>query len=184
MGASATTGAYEEAATRPTIMALGSSYATRVEVLSPEYLGLISGLIHDSFFAVSAIEYDATNRVLAVPFDRPVDRSCLDYAHRAASAVAACALIIYSVDSWVVDDTQSIDMYDFSHLSYEAAARLISVNTNIPMNFRVVVTDLHVELRMSQPADRSGPPHTDTTRRGIWERLFGSRPPSRTGPGR
>jgi hypothetical protein len=108
---------------------------------SVDQLKRINELIHDRWFDVEDVTFDAHNRVLAVRFrDRP-DEELL-----APKSGSAYELRMHHVEKYQVEDSQQIGRYDFNVIRYDAAERKITVVTGIPCTFWAVVRKLEVRV--------------------------------------
>jgi hypothetical protein len=149
------------------------SPALRLEVRASEYLPFIDDLTHDCFFAVSRIEHDPACGRLTIPFGRPIVPWRTLTWRSGAPGQVACTLIVYGVSSYVAEDTQGIDNYNFNETHYARETRVLRFETGIPMLLSATVTHLHIEVLLPRPPP---PPEMDrdaatTERLPPWVRL-------------
>ena len=110
-------------------------------IREPERLSLAVDRIHDRWFDVEAIAYDAGTRVLSIPFwSRPTNRAP---ASRSAQPFDSL-LAIHETDQPRVEDTEHIGTYTFNELDYSNGQVVITAEPNLRISSRV--TGLHVEF--------------------------------------
>jgi hypothetical protein len=116
-----------------------------------EALGRVDDLIHDRWFDVDAVAFDADRRVVTIPFDRPDETRAevvADWkvAHRLSVPRVRHRLSIHEAVDMRLSDTERIGRYDFDRLTYDAEAGTVAVRTNIPLELVVKVERLNVSV--------------------------------------
>jgi len=102
-----------------------------LRIRDPQSIEQIVSLVHDRWFDVEAIDYDAESGVLEIPF------SDLGYVR---------TLLIGCVQSVKIVDTERVGYYDFNSISYDAEMGLVRVSTGIPLLLEAVVGGLDISV--------------------------------------
>jgi hypothetical protein len=123
----------------------------RTVVKDPSDLPRIVDIIHDCWFDLGRIQFDAGDSALTIPFrrERSHEGSRLrwsDFFSRARGRGFECFLRIGQVDSYSVVDTQKVRIYDFNELTYDPETKRIRITTGVPLEMSVTVKDLDVSV--------------------------------------
>ncbi len=133
---------------------------------SPEFLDVVNYLIHDCFFDIDHISFDATEGVLSVPFSFELTAKVpRQDSHTAPGTLRKAVarwlrlppstprthvqslpamLRIEQVRDYSLIDTEGVGRYDFNKLSYDPSSGVIRVLTGIPLHFTVQVRSLAI----------------------------------------
>ncbi|UCD63629.1 MAG: hypothetical protein JSW34_12935 [Candidatus Zixiibacteriota bacterium] len=112
---------------------------------------MLLGIIHDEFFEVDAIKYDASAGKLEIPFARAFHDQNARVVKKGffrtiyEVPVLRCLLCISNVEEYTLEDTQHMGWYDFNTIKYNPKSGIIRINTNIPLKFFAEVSKLHIE---------------------------------------
>ncbi len=110
----------------------------------------ITDAIHDRWFDVEQIDFDRDARILRVFFSDDAEpslvRSLLSKPH-ADKKARPRVLEIHNVDSYRIQDTERVGAYDFNKLRYAPGTGTVSVETGVPLEMVVTVSDLEVVVR-------------------------------------
>jgi hypothetical protein len=112
----------------------------RLRATSIAELRVITSKLHDLWFDVTNVDYDAQRGIVSVRFlpDHQSDRI--------AQGDMVRELEIRCAKELRLTESEGIGRYDVNELQYLPNARTVSVATGIPLTFDVLVTDLDVAL--------------------------------------
>jgi hypothetical protein len=96
-----------------------------------------NALIHDRWFSVTGIREDGSE--LVIPFASA-------YVSRARTAVFDSTLRISHVLAWRVDDSEKIEVYNFSGLTYDEGRGCIQIEAGIPLTVEADVSAFAVTV--------------------------------------
>jgi len=130
---------------------------------NPNDLDAVHDLIHDCYFDVDDIAFDAPSSVLSFRFRRTVIRGghwWKDFISTSKMSPAIeCFLRIHHVESYLIKDTQKIGTYGFNVLDYDSPTHCIAVRAGVPIDIRVFVRDFLISVEVTnsifEPADAS-----------------------------
>jgi hypothetical protein len=113
---------------------------TACRVTNAQDMEVINRCLHDCWFDMGSVAFDAAARELRVPFERPP-------APRRSAWAPNSLLRIRGVEECTIEDAQRIGLYDFNEIHYVASARTLRVLTGIPARFdlRIEYVDVAVE---------------------------------------
>ncbi len=98
-------------------------------------------LIHDCWFNLDEVNFDAFTGVLEVPFMRPIlERSRTVkriFLKRVQVPLVRCVLRMRYVECLKLEDTKCVGSYDFDEMRYDSAAQKIVVDTGVLLRFEV-----------------------------------------------
>ena|SRR5215217_394973 len=122
-----------------------------ISIKDPEQIPLICDVIHDAWFDVSNIEFDANTSVLSIEFERELtDESTVVektwMMEKREVPLVQCFLNIFHVESYEIDDTERVGSYDFTTLEYNSVLRSISIITGTPIGIEIKVRDFEVSV--------------------------------------
>lgn len=127
--------------------------AKSLRVTNRNELEEVNNLIHDCYFDVAEIEFDATTLVLSFRFLCPSDTRKFwwrDFFSTSKMRPAIeCFLRIGNVESYSIDDKQKVGTYDFNVLDYESSTATLTVRTGIPIGIEIHVRTLDVLVEMT-----------------------------------
>jgi hypothetical protein len=141
-----------------------------LKVDSPEFLDAIHNLIHDCFFDVERISFDAEAGVLLIPFSYEqtvlVPAEDLHAGHRGLRATVArwfrflrparrtqvrlvpAILRIENVSDYSLVDTEHVGLYPFNILVFDPSSQVITVLTDIPLRFSIRVKGFAITVEI------------------------------------
>ena len=99
-----------------------------VHVTDAAKLGLITDVVHDLWFDVTKVVFDATSRRVRVPIEP-------DW-----------VLEVAKVDSCDLQESEGVGLYDINELLFSRDPRTLKITTGIPLTFRIGVSQLDVAL--------------------------------------
>lgn len=122
-----------------------------ISINDPKQLPRIDDLIHDFWFDVSNIKFDANTSILSVEFEREVkDKSTVVqktwFVTKLEVPLVQCFLNFHHVESYKINDTERVGRYDFTSLEYNPDLRSISINTGTPIGIEIKVRDFEVSV--------------------------------------
>lgn len=115
-----------------------------------EELGNIIDIIHDCFFNLDEIHFDQTNQVLRIPFNKDVyeERELLSgiILKKVKIPVKKYFLEIHNVKDYLINDSEQVGDYDFETILYNPEFNTLTIQTNIPLTFKIVVKSLKLVI--------------------------------------
>ncbi len=129
----------------------------RTVVKDPSDLPRIVGIIHDCWFDLDRIQFDAGDSALTIPFrcERSHEGSRIRWSVFFSRARGRCferLIRIGHVDSYSVVDTQKVRFYDFNELTYDPETKQIRITTGVPLEMTVTVKELDVSVEETDKA--------------------------------
>ncbi len=135
-------------------------------ITDPDTLGEISGEIHDSYFDIEDVEFDAANSVLTIPFRRWSDEEArlvgedppaTGWRRLFATVLEKSweapwyrwILRIHHANSYELRDGARIGGGDFHEISYDPARNLVIVDGNLPVTIEARVQALAVQVQQT-----------------------------------
>ena len=116
------------------------------QVTDVEELGVIMNIVHDWWFDVEDVSFDAGVGKLSVRFQRPsIGKEGGLFKKR--GPLSDWVLEIASVESYELTESEHVGRYDFNEIVYSQGERRITITTGIPLAFYAVVTSLEVSVR-------------------------------------
>ena len=99
--------------------------------------------IHDCFFDIGSVRFDAADKTVTIPFRR--DRT--GFTARALGAGDECLLIIGTVESFSLEDRIGVRYYDFNEIEFDSARRVLTIKTGMPLDFTVKVEVIQLSIK-------------------------------------
>ncbi len=127
--------------------------AKHLKINNPKELDAVHDLIHDCYFDVDDVAFDASSSVLSFRFRRVATRG--KYGWKAfistskMSPAIECYLRFHHVESYSIKDTQKVGTYDFDVLAYDPSTKCIAVRTNVPIDIRIFVRDFEISVEVT-----------------------------------
>lgn len=124
---------------------------TQLRAESSAELALISDSLHDAWFNAERIRFDPSSGELTIPFEKQLilplkgDRE-VGLLERAVRRSILCFLKIRNVTEFSLRDTEKVAFYDLSDLGYDQGRRELKLATGIPIELRIKVDRLSVDL--------------------------------------
>lgn len=112
-------------------------------------VGLITREIHDCWFSLDDITFDADSRTLRIPFEDKSNGSLASSLHSRPAGGGTRKtreLRVFNVESYEIEDEERVGAYDFNEFTYDPRARTISVSTGVPLGMTIVVSRFAVEV--------------------------------------
>lgn len=123
-----------------------------LQVDSPDFIDAVNDIIHDCWFDVDDVSFDASASRLSIPFDYELPGAVAKKLLRQGYTVGrrrSGLLCVNSALSYVLHDTQRIGRYDFNRIQYEPAQGVVRIETNIPLILVIHVGTLEVTVEIS-----------------------------------
>ena len=122
-----------------------------ISINHPNQIPVITDVIHDAWFDVSNIEFDANTSVLSIEFERQLkDESTVVEKNwmmkKIEVPLVQCFLKFFHVESYKIDDTERVGSYDFTNLEYNSDEKSISIITGTPIGIEIKVRDFEVSV--------------------------------------
>lgn len=114
-------------------------------------LDSVTDLIHDRWFDLDSLTLDSSTSVLEIKFEKEHPEQKMTkrrflIVKLASIPVTEALLRIHFVKSYHVTDDAKVGRYDFNRLSYRRELQELSVVTGIPLDLRIIVSQLRVEV--------------------------------------
>jgi hypothetical protein len=113
-----------------------------MRITNRKELDAINKRIHDRWFNVEDVTFDANNHTLRMPFTKsrsPTKQS-------GTSPAGQGYLEIANVEGYTLKETQNVGRYDFNELKFSDAVHKVTITTGIPLRFEVIVRDLDIRV--------------------------------------
>jgi hypothetical protein len=122
--------------------------------MQPKELRAVNSIIHDRFFDLETLRYDAERRLVTVPFETEDDLRLrvawkFIFVGGLRIPIVKAVLSIANVVDCHINDTEEVGRYDFNELSFDASLGLLSVRTNIPLTIEIAVSALDVSVELT-----------------------------------
>ena len=108
----------------------------------------ITHVIHDRWFEVNDVAYDASRSRLTVPLESDSPAWWRPTSGGSGEKLRVGTLCIANVDRYVLRETEGIGRYDFNSVRFNADEGRLDLITNIPVSFSVWVKSLLVTVSM------------------------------------
>lgn len=121
-----------------------------LQIDSPDFIDAVNDIIHDCWFAVEEISFDALASRLTIPFEYETCAATSRELLRQARSVERRPGILQfdNVLSYVLEDTERVGRYDFNRIQYRSDQRVVEVITNIPLRLAIQVGTFHVAVEV------------------------------------
>ena len=120
----------------------------------PHQVAAVNEAIHDYWFDVDRITFDASASTLSLPFPRPpagaVDKHVF-VSRKHDEGNVESVLRIKRVRRWRIEDTNKVGYYDFNELRYDPGKKVIRITTGIPILIEIEVERLEVAVEIRTP---------------------------------
>jgi hypothetical protein len=141
--------------------------AKNLKINNPKELRAVNDLIHDCYFDVDDIEFEASTSVLSFRFRRVVTQGknwWKDFiSNSKMSPAIECFLKIHHVESYSIKDTQKIGAYDFNVLVYDSSTSCIGVRTGVPIDIKMFVRDFEISVEVTDNLFEQSKGHAQRT---------------------
>ena len=122
-----------------------------ISIKDPDQIPIIRDVIHDAWFDVSNIEFDANTSVLSIEFERELKEQATVVEknwrmEKLEVPLVQCFLNIFQVESYEIDDTERVGSYDFNTLEYNPDRRSITILTGTPIGIEIKVKEFEVSV--------------------------------------
>lgn len=107
-----------------------------MRVTDPSNLGLVIDAVHDRWFDIDDVQFDAARRCVRIPIEP-------DW-----------LLEIANVDSLDLEDSERVGKYDLNEIVFSKQRGTLIVTTGIPLTFRMGVSGLDVALSKVDPTKK------------------------------
>lgn len=124
-----------------------------VRVTQPDWLEVVSALVHDCIFDVAHVIHSSDRREVCLGFElpgprwSPPNRGLLF--RMAHWPVYAAFLRVAHVESYTLVETVGVGRYDMTRLEYHREGRRLVMRTGIPLRFEMVVEALSVSVEVT-----------------------------------
>jgi hypothetical protein len=114
-------------------------------------LSKINQLIHDYWFDIEDVSFDAQAGVVTLPFTRPEQDKDREVGkarllQKVEVPYYLFLLRIYHVKQWHVEDRERVGLYDFNEVIYELPSGLVRITTGIPIHLVAEVEELELSV--------------------------------------
>ncbi len=123
-----------------------------IRIDSADFIDAVTDIIHDCWFAVDNISFDASRSRLDIPFEYEPPAAVKRALLRQGGIERLCRrglLSFENVLSYVLEDTEKVGRYDFNRIQYSPTEGVIKVITNIPLLLAVYVASVEVTVEIS-----------------------------------
>jgi len=118
-------------------------------ITEPEDLHKVIDAIHDRWFDLDKIQFEAGTSVLQIPFSESYDRGWKKFMFWRKDRHGfryEFSLEIKHVTKYEISDTAKVGIYNFGEIKYDRKGKLI-ITTGIPLGFTVYVSRLEVAVK-------------------------------------
>ena len=118
-------------------------------------LDSINDVIHDSWFDVNDINYDRHKGEVVFYFEIK-ERSLASSAaikksvlNKYIDSITPAMLLFKNVEEFTIVDSERVGLYDFNRILGDSSARLLIVETGIPITINIKVSDMDVRIEFA-----------------------------------
>lgn len=118
-------------------------------ITDPDDLHKVIDAIHDRWFDLDRIQFEAGTSILQIPFSESYDRrwkKFMFWRKDRHEFQYEFSLEIRHVTKYEIIDTVKVGIYNFSEIKYDGQNKL-EITTGIPLGFTVYVSRLEVAVR-------------------------------------
>ncbi|MGC8785703.1 MAG: hypothetical protein ACP5RN_15135 [Armatimonadota bacterium] len=130
----------------------GATMGMVLHIDSPDFIDAVNDIIHDCWFAVDDISFDALASRLSIPFEYELPGTVaknLFHQDYAGGRRRKGLLCFHGVLSYMLDDTERIGRYDFNRIQYDPVQGMVRIVTNIPLLLAIQVQTFEVTVEIS-----------------------------------
>lgn len=111
---------------------------TNINITDFDNINTILDTLHDQWFDAEKIALDRTTKILKIPF--------YDKSNPQEAEAAILWLVIKHVESYAIEDSEKVGLYDLNEIKYNPTQKSISLTTGIPFGFTVQVDQFELIL--------------------------------------
>jgi hypothetical protein len=120
----------------------------------PEDLDTVIHVLHDCWFDKDEIRFDPATAILTFRFTKPGTRKPAGRRRLLLKRIEVpyfeSFLRIHRVQSWTVEDTEQVGIYDFNEIRFDSETKRIEITTGVPLSIVVQVEHLELEVEVTQ----------------------------------